>query len=80
MHYTAANTRRLLPVYDDIICDWPSLREQLHAQWSKLSTEELDDAWPDRHEIASLVHKSYGIPVPMVETYLLNVERRLPLL
>lgn len=64
----------------EIICDWPSLREQLLAQWSEITGTELDRAWPRRRAVAALVQNHYGIPAPMIESYLYNMERRLAVL
>jgi hypothetical protein len=61
-------------------CDWPSLRNQLLAQWSRLSKAQIDKVGPNRHKIAMLVENQYGISAPLVENYLSNLERTLPVL
>lgn len=60
-------------------CDWESLRKQLLEQWNKLSPADLDRTGSDRHGIALLVGRAYGISAPLVENYLANMERTLPL-
>lgn len=62
-----------------IRCDWAELRTQLLQQWTNIPVEELDRAGPDRRRIARLVARIYHIATDMVENYLLNVERTLPL-
>jgi hypothetical protein len=65
---------------DTIMCDWPSLRAQLLTQWERLTGRELDMAERDRHEIAILVQRKYGVSARLVENYLSNLERTLPAL
>lgn len=63
-----------------ISCDWDSLRTQLLLQWENLTKKELDNAGPDRGRIAHLVESKYGVSAPLVENYLMNLERTLPVL
>jgi hypothetical protein len=63
----------------DMICDWPTLRNQLLLQWNNLTSAEVDKAGPDRHRLALLIQRKNGIPADMVENYLHNFERTLPL-
>ena len=64
---------------DILDCDWASVRDQLLEQWKRLSKRELDAAGPHRQAIASLVQNKYGIDSVLVENYLANLERTLPL-
>lgn len=64
---------------DLIACDWQSVRSQLLTQWSRLNTSEIDATGASRHAIAKLVSHKYGIDAELVENYLLNLERTLPL-
>jgi len=59
--------------------DWRALRTQLLEQWGDLTAMELDSTGADRHKIALLVECKYGIASKMVENYLRNFERTLPL-
>jgi len=65
--------------YDAISCNWQILRDQLLAQWRKISARELDTAGPDRYRIAHLIERKYGISACLVENYLRNFERTMPL-
>lgn len=62
-----------------ISCDWQALRGQLLIQWPLLMPGEVDRAGHDRQKIALLVERRYGIASRMVENYLRNFERTLPL-
>ena len=59
-------------------CDWKELRAQLMLQWPKLVPEDLDKAGPNRHRIALLIERKYGISSDMIENYLCNFERTIP--
>jgi len=59
-------------------CSWDSLRNQLILQWSRIGESELDRAGPNRHQIALLIQRKYGIAATLVENYLQNFERTLP--
>ncbi len=63
----------------EIVCDWPALRNQLLMQWRNLTGSEIDRAGPNRHRLALLIQRKNGIPADMVENYLHNFERTLPL-
>jgi hypothetical protein len=86
MYQAAATTRKIdyavvssfRPNRDTMMCDWPSLRAQLLAQWGRLTGRELDTAGRDRHQIAVLVQRKYGVSARLVENYLCNLERTLP--
>jgi len=67
------------PSSSRVSCDWQKLREQLLAQWTQLSSKELEDTGPNRHRIALLVERKYGVACELVENYLLNFERTMPL-
>jgi hypothetical protein len=60
-------------------CDWPLLRSQLLMQWKALLPGELDSAGPNRQRIASLIEHKCGISAELVENYLRNFERTMPL-
>lgn len=62
-----------------IKCNWVALREQLLQQWERVTRHELESAGPNRRLIAKLIEKKYGIASAMVENYLRNFERTLPL-
>lgn len=63
-----------------LLCDWQSLREQLLDQWGRLTKTDLDVVGPDRHRIAALVQRKYGVSSRLIENYLANLERTLPTL
>ncbi|NBO17761.1 MAG: hypothetical protein EBV03_00760 [Proteobacteria bacterium] len=60
-------------------CDWNSVRGQLMEQWTLLSQKDLEAAGPNRYAIAELVERVYGISHELIENYLSNLERTLPL-
>ena len=62
-----------------ITCKWEPLRKLVLVQWARLSAAEVDEAGPNRTRLAQLVHSKYSVPAPMVENYLRNFERMLPL-
>jgi hypothetical protein len=64
----------------NITCKWEPLRKQMLMQWNQLTARELDEAGPNRQKLASLVNRKYGVSIPLVENYLRNFERTLPLL
>jgi len=60
-------------------CDWNVISAQLLNQWSELTKAELEGTNHDRHRIALLIEKKYGVQPDMTENYLQNLERTLPL-
>lgn len=62
-----------------MVCDWQALCAQLLLQWNRLTPDELKQAGANRTRIASLVSKKYDIDTRLVENYLSNLERTLPL-
>ena len=72
-HRQAINDNNVL-----LRCDWPRLRAQLLTQWERLAQADLDNAGPDRRSIAVLVQREYGVSAILVENYLSNLERTLP--
>ena len=61
-------------------CSWAPLRAQLLLQWNRLTGWDLDQAGPDRGRLAQLIQRKYGIASELVENYLRNFERTLPVL
>lgn len=61
-------------------CDRQALSEQLLAQWHGITREELESTHYDRHEVALLIERKGGVSCALVENYLSNLERTLPLL
>lgn len=64
---------------EHITCDWHCLSAQLLSQWKKLTQEELEYTGHNRQAIAELIERKHGIDAQLVEHYLQNVERTLPL-
>ncbi len=64
---------------DLIHCSWMPLRAQLLLQWNHLTASELDEIGPNRHELALLIQRKYGIASQLVENYLRNYERTIPM-
>ncbi len=64
----------------NIICKWEPFREQLLLQWDRLTQDEMDAVGPNRSKIAVLIENRYGIASNLVENYLRNFERTLPLI
>jgi len=62
-----------------LACNWQALREELLMQWKQLTLRELDRAGPNRHRIAQLIARKYGVSFVLVENYLSNFERTLPM-
>lgn len=78
-HYGSWNGHVSFSAADFISADWPVLRAQLLSQWKKITARELDDAGPHRYRIANLIERKYGISAQLVENYLCNFERTMPL-
>jgi len=65
---------------DSIISShWEEFRLQLMLQWAQITPEDLDKSGPNRHRIALLIERKYGIASELVENYLGNFERTMPL-
>ena len=62
-----------------MVCNWQALCAQLLLQWNRLTTDELKEAGANRRRIAYLVSEKYDIDTRLVENYLSNLERTLPL-
>ena len=62
-----------------IRCNWEALRMQLLLQWKRLTPREIDETGPSRHGLALLIQRRYGIACELIENYLMNFERTLPL-
>jgi hypothetical protein len=63
----------------DIECDWPALKGQLLSQWKHITPQELESTGPNHRCIAMLIQRKYGISAELVENYLHNFERTMPL-
>ena len=63
----------------DLRCNWDIMREQLLQQWTLLSENDLDMTGPDANRISLLIERKYGIASRMIENYLLNFVRTMPL-
>lgn len=63
-----------------IDCNWQALRKQLLEQWTRLAKKEIDKAGPNRHRLAVLIEQKYGVSQEMIENYLRNFERTMPLM
>lgn len=63
-----------------IRCRWEPFRAQILLQWNRLSAREVDEAGPDRNKLAVLIQNKYGVAYELVENYLRNFERTLPLM
>jgi hypothetical protein len=55
---------------EPISCEWQPLRDQLLAQWRRLSIKDLEEAGPDNERIAQLITRKYGVPVDFIKSYL----------
>jgi hypothetical protein len=64
---------------DSILSQWRLVRNQLLAQWRRLSMKELEETGPDGHRIAQLVASKYNISSEMVESYLHSFAETIPL-
>jgi hypothetical protein len=69
-----------LPAGRFVRCSWTALRDQLLRQWNRLTPRELDNAGPDRVKLASLICAKYDISSILVENYLRNFERTMPVM
>jgi len=63
----------------EISCDWRALQAQLLSQWDRLTARELDNTMHNRRQIALLVEHKYGVHYRLVENYLRNFERTMPM-
>ena len=66
--------------YSKIVCKWEPFKEQILQQWNRLTPRELDRTGPNRGRLAVLIENKYGIAAHLVENYLRNFERTLPLM
>jgi len=64
----------------NIVCKWEPFREQILVQWNRLTSREVDEVGPNRSRLAMLIENKYGIEAHLVENYLRNFERTLPLI
>jgi hypothetical protein len=64
----------------NITCKWEPFREQILTQWDRLTGREVDAIGPHRSRLALLIESKYGIAAHLVENYLRNFERTLPLI
>lgn len=64
----------------NIACQWEPFREQILQQWDRLTAQEVDEVGPNRSKLAMLIENRYGIAAHLVENYLRNFERTLPLI
>jgi hypothetical protein len=62
-----------------VACDWQEFSEQLLKQWQGITRDELEETHHDRCAIARLIERKEGISAQLVENYLINLERTLPL-
>jgi len=63
-----------------LLCNWHIMRRELLRQWTLLTADDLDIVGPDCRRIARLIAHKYGIVPDVMENYLRNFERTLPLL
>jgi len=63
-----------------VSCEWEAFSSQLLSQWGQLTPNELEATGHQRHDIAALIEYKYGINAALIENYLFNLERTLPLL
>lgn len=61
-------------------CSWHEMRIQLLQQWNRLNEQDVDKAGNNRHKIAQLIQREYGISALLIENYLRNFERTLPVM
>ena len=64
---------------ETVDCHWPSLRSQILGQWKRVTLEELDATGSKRYKIALLIQQKHGVSWQLVQNYLMNIERSLPL-
>lgn len=64
----------------NISCKWEPFRDQVLKQWDRLTAHEVEAVGPNRSLLAILIEKKYGIASHLVENYLRNFERTLPLI
>lgn len=77
--HTYHNDNVNVPPARRIACRWEALRAQVLLQWNRLTSREVDEAGPDRHRLGLLIQNKYGVAHELVENYLRNFERTLPL-
>jgi hypothetical protein len=80
MSYASKRTSKTFESASPMItCDWEALRSQLILQWPQISPKDLEKTGPDRHRIALLIERKYGVSSQMVENYIRNFERTIPM-
>lgn len=62
-----------------ITCNWKELRMQLMTQWPDVTENDLQKTGPHRNRIARLISRKYGVAYHLIENYLSNFERTMPL-
>ena len=62
-----------------LLCNWQMLRNQLLLQWTLITAKDLDITGANCCRIANLIAHKYDISPTLVENYLRNFERTMPL-
>lgn len=62
---------------DTIYCAWRPFKQELLIQWRKLNEEDLQEAGRNRHALARIIERKYGVAWQLAETYLGNLEANL---
>ena len=62
----------------EIQCSKNAMRELLLQQWRRLTPNDLEETEYVKEQIAILIQYKYGIDSQLIENYLSNLERTLP--
>lgn len=79
-YYSSSSSADAAAANSVLLCNWQIMRAQLLKQWTLLNTGELNAIGPNCRRIAQLIARKYAIAPVVVENYLRNFERTIPLL
>lgn len=63
--------------HDYIHCAWRPFKEELLVQWKRLDEDDLREVGRNRHLIARVIERKYGVAWQLAEHYLSNLESHL---
>lgn len=69
-----------VPTYEPpVACERSVLEDLILQQWKKITRQELEKTAYSKKKIALLIERKYGVHHALMENYLSNLERTLPI-